>query len=381
MRHTLCQVNRSSYRLALAHDALVYRGGAERVVAALLTRWPDLPVYTSAYLPDATFDVFRTANIRTSFVQRVARDPNTVMRRIFPLMVPGFWSFDFSGYDVVLSSSAYAAKTIRVPESVCHLCYCYSPLRLAWRPQDYLRPEINRLKRLIFLAFAAVLCRWDYQVAQKVDYYATTCQNVALRIKECYHREAEVIHAPIDFARYQVQAEPGDYYLIVSRLCRYKRVDLAIQAMNQLDRPLLIVGEGPQRDEFERLAQNDSIRFLGYVSDNELLRLYSGCKALIFPQEEDYGLVPLEAQASGRPVIAYGAGGALETVVDGETGVFFEKQTTEALVEAILKADRMNFDTARIRQNAARFDVRMFVDKIAAFTNEKLQEFRLSSHR
>jgi len=368
-------------RLAIAHDALVYRGGAERVVAALLNRWPDVPIYTSAYLPDATFDVFRTADIRTSFMQRVARDPNTVMRRIFPLMVPGFWSFDFSGYDVVLSSAAYAAKASRVPRSVCHICYCYSPLRLAWRPQDYLGPQTGRLMRRIILAFAAALRRWDYQVAQRVDYFATTCQNVAWRIKDCYHREAEVIHAPIDFARYRVHPEPGDYYLVVSRLFQYKRVDLAIEAMNQLGQPLLIVGEGPRRDELERLVHNSHIRFLGNVSEDELLRLYAGCKAVLFPQEEDYGLVPLEAQASGRPVIAYGAGGALETIVDGETGVFYKEQTISALLEAIFRADRIDFNQARIRQNAARFDIAVFVDKIAAFVDEKLQEFRLSSNR
>ncbi len=366
--------------MAIAHDALVYRGGAERVVAALLNRWPDVPVYTSAYLPDATFDVFRTAHVHTSFVQRLARDPNTVMRRVFPLMVPGFWSFDLSGYDLVLSSAAYAAKSIRTPRSVCHICYCYSPLRLAWRPEDYLRPDTSRLKRLMFFALAAILRRWDYQVAQKIDYYATTCRNVAIRIKECYHREAEVVHAPIDFSRYQVQSEPGDYYLVVSRLFRYKRVDLAVRAMNQLGRPLLVVGEGPQKNEFERLAQNDNIRFLGYVSDHELLHLYSGCKALIFPQEEDYGLVPLEAQASGRPVVAYGAGGAIETIVDGETGIFFYEQTTEALVEAILRAERICFDPEHICQNAARFDVKVFCDKMASFMSEKLEEFYLSSH-
>jgi len=373
-------MSQSKYRLAIAHDALVYRGGAERVVAAWLTRWPEAPVYTSAYLPDATFEGFRTANIRTSFVQRVANDPHTIMRRVFPLMVPGFWSFGFSGYDVVLSSAAYAAKTIRVPESVCHICYCYSPLRLAWRPQDYLRPQTHPLKRVVFSAVAAVLRRWDYRVAQGVDYYATTCRNVAQRIRDCYHREAEVIHAPIEFVRYQAQAEVGDYYLIVSRLFRYKRVDLAIRAMNQLGRPLLIVGEGPQRDEFEQLVQSTNIRFLGCVSDQELVRLYSGCRALIFPQEEDYGLAPLEAQASGRPVIAYGAGGALETIVDGETGVFFKEQTSEALLEALFRAEKIKFDPARIRQNAARFDIEVFCDKIEAFINSKLLEFQLSPH-
>jgi len=229
---------------------------------------------------------------------------------------------------------------------------------------------------LVLHSLAFILRRWDYQVAQRVDYYATTCRNVAQRIKAAYHREAEVIYAPIDFARYRTQSNPEDYYLVVSRLNRYKRVDLAIQAMNQLGRRLLIVGEGPLKNELKCLAENnDKIRFLGGVSDEVLIKLYAGCQALIFPQEEDYGLVPLEAQASGRPVIAYGAGGALETIVDGETGLFFREQTVESLVDAVLRFEKACFDPARIRQHAAGFDVTLFCEKMSAFIDKKWQEF------
>lgn len=367
-----------AYRLAIAHDALVYRGGAERVVSAWLTRWPNVPVYTSCYLPGATYDVFKQADVRVSFMQKMTNDPNVVMRRLFPLMVPGFWSFDLSGYDVVLSSAAYAAKTIRVPENVCHLCYCHSPLRLAWRPGDYLSSRTNQLKRFALLALSAVFRQWDYQVAQKVDFYATNCQNVARRIQKAYHRTAEVIHAPIDFSRYQIQSEPENYYLIVSRLFEYKRVDLAIQAAKQLKKRLIIVGEGPQRPELSHLAEgsNGLISFLGYAPEEELLRLYAGCQALIFPQEEDYGLTPLEAQASGRPVVAYGAGGALETIIDGETGVFFHEQTVESLIDGVQRAESMRFEPNMARQNAARFDIDPFCDKMESFMQTKLREFR-----
>ena len=365
-------------RMAIAHDALVYRGGAERVVSAWLTRWPNVPVYTSCYLPDETYDAFKHADVRVSFMQKMANDPNVVMRRLFPLMVPGFWSFDLSGYDLVLSSAAYAAKNIRVPKSVCHICYCYSPLRLAWRPGDYLSPRTNQLKRFVLLALSAVLRRWDYQVAQKVDYFATTCQNVAQRIQKAYHRTAEVIHAPIDFSRYQMQAEPENYFLVVSRLFEYKRVDLAIQAAKRLKRRLIIVGEGPQRPKLEHMAEgsNAQIAFLGYVPEEELLHLYAGCQALIFPQEEDYGLTPLEVQASGRPVIAYEAGGALETIIDGETGVFFREQTVESLIEGLQSVESLRFDPMRARQNAMRFDIEPFCDKIESFMQTKLRDFR-----
>ncbi len=363
-----------AYRLALVHDALVYRGGAERVVATLIKYWPNVPLFTSAYLPNSTFDIFRQSQIHTSFVQKFARDPQTVMRRVFPLMVPGFCMFDFSEYDVVLSSAAYAAKAIRIPSSTCHLCYCYSPLRLAWRPSDYFGSHTDPLKRVVVLAFAAILRKWDYQVAQQVNFFATTCRNVAERIKVAYQRESEVIHAPIDFNQYWFQPKPNDYYLVVSRLNTYKRVDLAIQAMNQIGQPLLIVGEGPQRVKFERLAQSN-IFFLGNVSDEKLLELYAGCKALIFPQEEDYGLVPLEAQASGRPVIAFSAGGALETIVDGQTGIFFREQTPDALINAIDQAEKMHFDPIYIRQHAAQFDEKVFCENITSFIKRKWYEF------
>ena len=180
-------------------------------------RWPEVPIYTSAYLPDATYEVFRQAQVRTSFVQHLASSPRVVMRVVFPLMVPGFRRFDFSGYDVVLSSSAYAAKAIRVPPGVCHLCYCYTPLRFAWRPDDYLSATTSPVTAAALRFVASIARRWDYRVAQGVFAYATTCRNVAARIKTCYGREAEVINAPVQLDRYHV-GQPGDYYLVVSRL-------------------------------------------------------------------------------------------------------------------------------------------------------------------
>ncbi len=366
-------------RLAIAHDALVYQGGAERVVAFLIERWPGVPVYTSAYLPNCTFDAFRSADVRTTFVQRFARDPNTVMRRVFPLMVPGFRRFDFSNYDVVLSSAAYAAKAIRVPAGVCHVCYCYSPLRLAWRPQDYVGPTSGALTRFAVKQAAAALRRWDVAVAQKVDFFATTCRNVALRIRDAYGRDAEVIHAPIDFPRYRTRHVPDDYYLVVSRLNQYKRADLAIAAAARLGRRLIIVGDGPQRAELERGAVGANVVFAGRVTDDELLDLYAGCRALIFPQEEDYGLTPLEAQASGRPVVAYRAGGALETIVDAETGVFFDEQTVDSLTEALERLERASFDHEWIRRHASSFDASVFCDRMKAFIERKRGEFERSS--
>jgi glycosyltransferase involved in cell wall biosynthesis len=360
-------------RLAVAHDALVYAGGAERVMAYLVERWPGVPLYTSAYLPDATYPAFRSADVRSSFLQRFASDPQTVMRRIFPLMIPAFRSFDFTDYEIVLSSAAYAAKALRVPPHVCHVCYCYSPLRLAWRPQDYLPAEAGPIKRAVADAAAAPLRWWDSGVAKKVHAFATTSQNVAKRIREAYGCEAEVIPAPIDTARYRLKTEADDYYLIVSRLNPYKRVDLAIAAAARLGRPLVVVGEGPNRAELQQMAAPNT-SFLGHVSDDELLELYSRCRALIFPQEEDYGLTPLEAQASGRPVVAYAAGGALETVVADETGVFFTEQSVDSLVDALERCDRLSFDRQHITRHAAKFDVDVFCDRMRTFLERHLAE-------
>lgn len=357
-------------RLAIAHDALVCRGGAERVVGLLLSRWPNVPVFTSAYLPEATFECFRRARVVPSALQAVAFSPHFVMRRVFPLMVPAFRRFDFSGYDVVLSSTAYAAKAIRVPRHISHKCYCYTPLRLAWRPDDYLSASTAAAARAAVRALAAVLRKWDYRVAQRVHAYATTCQNVKRRIAECYGRDAVVIPAPVDLARYRMKPTTGGYFLLVSRLNQYKRVDLAVEAFNRLRLPLLVVGDGPKADALASLARSQRIRFLGAVSDEELLELYAGCEALVFPQEEDYGLTPLEAQASGRPVIALAAGGALETVVDGETGVLFGEQSVDGLVAAVERCRDSSFDPGHIRAHAARFDVGVFCDRIAAFVRD-----------
>jgi glycosyltransferase involved in cell wall biosynthesis len=362
-------------RVAIVHDALVSAGGAERVVAALASAWSDVPIYTSVYLPDATYQEFRHADIRTTFLQGRIRSRKALIEYAFPLLVPAFRRLDLRGYDVVLTSSAFAAKTVRVPPGTCHVCYCYSPLRLAWRPDDYLAEHHGAIRRAALHAVALPLRRWDYAVSKRVDYFATTCRNVAERIGHAYHRDAEVIFAPIDVQRFS-PGPPGDYYLTVSRLTRYKRIDLAIDAVRLLDRELIVVGEGPIRGELEARARGSRARFLGAVSDEQLRALYAGCRALIFPQEEDYGLTPLEAQASGRPVIAFAAGGALETIVDGVTGTFFRQQTAEAVAGAIRAADDIRFDSTAVRRHAEQFDVGVFADRMSRFLADKLAAFR-----
>jgi glycosyltransferase involved in cell wall biosynthesis len=368
----------TGFRMAIVHDALLTFGGAERVVAAWHRRWPEAPIYTSVYLPDETFQEFRRARVVTSFLQRFARDPQTVIRRLSPLMVPGFRSFDFSGYDVLLSSSAYAAKAVRVPDHVCHVCYCYSPLRLAWRSEDYLGEGAPWVKRIGLRAMGPFLRRWDQNVSRGVDFFGTTSRNVKQRILAAYGRHAEVIPAPVDLSRFHF-GETGDYYLVVSRLTRYKRVDLAIHATSRLGRRLIVVGDGPDRRKLESMA-NGHVTFLGNVSEEALRDLYARCKALLYPQEEDYGLAPLETMASGRPVVAYGVGGAAETIVHEKTGILFQEQSVESLVEAIRLLETRSFDPLSIRGHASRFAVGPFCDRVESFVQDSLATFRARLH-
>ncbi len=290
-------------------------------------------------------------------------------------MVPGFMAFDFSQYDVVLSSSAYAAKAVRVPKNVCHVCYCYSPLRLAWRPEDYLGPGAPWMKRVGLRLLAPVLRRWDYDVSRRVDYFGTTSQNIRRRILAAYGRAAEVIPAPVDLDRYRIRRETEDYYLVVSRLTRYKRVDLAVEAMSRLGRSLVIVGSGPDRHRLEAMAGSRTT-FLGNVGEEDLRELYSRCRALLHPQEEDYGLAPLETMASGRPVVAYGVGGARETVVEGATGVFFAEQSVDALVRAVQLLEATSFDPVKIRAHASQFALETFCDRVEAFLQQCFANFQ-----
>jgi glycosyltransferase involved in cell wall biosynthesis len=223
---------------------------------------------------------------------------------------------------------------------------------------------------------APLLRRWDYDVSRRIDFFGTTSQNVRKRILEAYGRHAEVIPAPVDLGRHRVGSVDGGYYLVVSRLTRYKRVDLAIQAMSRLGRRLVVVGDGPDRHKLQLEAAGADVTFLGNVDERSLSDLYTGCKALLHPQEEDYGLAPLEAMASGRPVVAYAKGGACETVQDGVTGVLFSEQVVDSLIEAIETLEARTFDTERIRAHASKFAVEPFCDRIESFLEECLMSFR-----
>ena len=360
-------VTSSRPRVAIVHDALVNAGGAERVATFLCEAFPEAPLYTSVYLPDRTYAEFRSRVIHVLPGAARARTEARA-KRMLPLWLLGFRQLDLREYDVVLSSTTFAAKHIRPPRGVRHVSYCYAPFRLLWKPEAY-EPSslpVGAVARAAIDLARPLLKAWDRAAMDRVSAIATTCRNMARAIAECYDRQAEVIYAPVRLSDYRVGTGPGEYYLTVSRLVSHKRVDLAVQACRQLRRRLVVVGDGPELARLRALG-DEHVTFAGLVDKRSLIDLYAGCRALLFCSEEDYGLAPIEAQASGRPVIAYEAGGALETVIDGQSGIFFGEQTTASLVAAMLEFERRSFDPARVRDSVVRFDVEPFKQQLRNF--------------
>ncbi len=365
-------------KTALVHDDLMQAGGAERVAALLHGLFPQAPFYTSVYDPKATLPYFGGVDVRTSFLQKTP----FALRRLHKLALPwypqAFESFDLGGYDLVLSSASRFAKGVLTAPETCHVCYCHTPPRFAWRPQDYLaRSRAARLSAPMMRRLLCDLRAWDLASAHRVDQFVANSQYVARRIRKFYRREATVIPPPVDVSRYAPapSEDVGDHFLVVSRLLDYKRVDLAVEACNRLGVGLRVIGGGPALPALKRLA-GPTIQFLGRLPDREVAAEYARCRALIFPGEEDFGLTPLECMASGRPVVAYGVGGALETVVDGVTGLFFREPTPESLATALRAVGEVSFHPAALQAHAARFDVPVFQERIRQFTQDAVASHR-----
>lgn len=352
-------------RVALVHDWLNQYGGAERVLEVVHALFPSAPIYTSLYAPRVMPAGYRVWDIRTSFMQHLplAKRHHQPFLPLYPL---AFEQFDLSAYDLVLSiKSAFCHGVITRPETL-HVCYCLTTTRFLWQFHDYARRErIGPLGRLLLPLVLSQARLWDRAAADRVDDFLAISRAVAARIAKIYRRPSAVIHPPIDCRGFQPAAAHGDYYLVVSRLIPYKRIDLAVQACTALGRPLKVVGGGRDAPRLARLA-GPTVELLGRVSDADLRALYAGCRALLFPGEEDFGLAPLEAQASGRPVVALAAGGALDTVRDGVTGVLFREQSAEALIAAIERFEALRLDPRLMRSHAAQFDTPVFARRLLA---------------
>jgi glycosyltransferase involved in cell wall biosynthesis len=342
-------------RSALVHHWFFTMAGGERVCEAVceILEKPDL--FAIVADPGSLSETLKRSTLTTSFVQQVpgARKWYRYYTWMFPLAVE---LFDMSGYDLVISSDANTVKGVVTNPETCHVCYCHSPMRYAWNLFHDYRRVPNPLKSAIISLTMHYLRLWDYCAAGRVDYFVANSQTVKRRIATYYRRDSKVIYPPCDVERFSISPEIDDYYLLVGRLVDYKKADLAVRAFGRSGRRLLVVGRGPQLKNLQAIA-GPNVEFLDRVDDRQLADLYSRCKALIFPGEEDFGIVPVEAQAAGRPVIAYGKGGALETVASGKTGLFFLEQTVEALNAAVEQFERDvgAFDPAAIRRHAERF--------------------------
>lgn len=357
-------------RVAIVHDYLVDTGGAERVVIALHEQYPAAPIYTSVIDPQTTFADFRAMDVRGSFLQRLpVRKRN--YKFLLPLFPLAFESFDLSAFDIVISSASAFAKGVITAHDTLHVCYCHTPSRFAWRFHEYVAQEqMGRVKQAFIQLIVHYLRGWDWAAAQRVDQFVANSQVTARRIAKNYRRDAVVIPPPVEVEAFAPCADLGDYYLIVSRLAPYKRIDLAVQAFNEMRLPLKVVGAGADAARLQKMAAAN-IEFLGHVPLAQLRELYARARAIIFPGVEDFGLVPLEANAAGRPVIAFAAAGALETVIEGVTGAFFREQTTQALAETVRATDVTRFDPRVLRRHAEQFSKARFKERIANLVEEK----------
>jgi len=360
-------------RVALVHDYLNQYGGAERVLEALHDLYPEAPVYTSMYEPDAMPDHFRTWDIRTSFLQRMplARRFHRAFLLLYP---PAFESFDLHYFDVVISNSSSWAKSVITPPETLHICYCLTPMRFAWNYREYVaRENLGRPIRRLLPVAIHYLRMWDAVTASRADRYIGISRAVVGRIRKYYGREADLIPPPVDARAIPMGTESGENYLVVSRLIPYKKIDLAVVACSRLGLPLTVVGFGRDRARLEALA-GPTVKFVGRVSDAEVHAALASCRAFLFPGEEDFGIAPVEAMAAGRPVVAYAAGGALDTVVDGITGRLFSPQTVDALADRLARFDPADFDPRIIREHALRYDTRSFQEAISAYVERAWDE-------
>lgn len=371
-------------KIALVHDWLTGMRGGEKVLEAICEIFPDADLYTLVHIPGSVSKIIENRKICTSFIQKLP-DVEKNYRYYLPLMPAAISQFDLSGYDLVISSSHCVAKGVKVGNNTLHVCYCHTPMRYIWDMYDlYFGKNSNSsvITKLVMKLIRKPLQDWDVKTSQNVHYFIANSNNVKERIKRIYNRDAVVIYPPVDTDFFTLSATcyslSANYYLVVSAFAPYKKVDLVIEAFKQLKYKLKIIGSGQQEKYLKSLAKGyNNIEFLGW-QDNENLRFYyQNAKALIFPTEEDFGIVPVEAQACGTPVIAYRKGGAVETVVEDKTGVFFDNQTVDDLINAIYRFEKIKFEKDIVRKNALKFSKKNFVVEFKNFLEKVLNQYKI----
>lgn len=354
-------------RLALVHEHLANDGGAEKVLLAFQQAYPDAPTFTLLFNRAVANSAFSNKDIRTSFLQKL---PFAMTKYVWYLwlMPLAIERFDFRGYDVVLSSASGFAKGVLTSPDATHICYCHSPTRYLWTDSfDYVNAlPYPRLMKAYIASYLSKLRVWDRLAADRVDHFIANSETVRRRIQKYYRRDATVIYPPVDVQKFSVVQRHEPFYLTGGRLVPYKRFDLTVQAFTRLRMPLKLFGVGPELSRLKAMA-GPTIEFLGKVPDTELWMLMAKAAAFVHPQEEDFGITPVESMASGRPVIAFNKGGAAETVVAGKTGVFFDEQSWEALSDAVIRFKPDDYDPVAIRKHAERFSGERFAAEIRSF--------------
>ncbi len=352
-------------RVAIIHYWLVNMRGGEKVLEALCELYPDADIFTHVYNPKAMSPRIRRHNVRTTFIQKL---PGALRhyQKYLPLMPMALEELDLSAYDLVISSESGPAKGVIVRPDAVHICYCHSPMRYIWDQYTQYRNSAGFFARLAMPWIASGLRQWDVTSAARVDYFIANSKAVARRIRKYWRRDAEVIAPPVDVSRLDAASERDDFYLHVGELVPYKRADIAVRACSMLDRRLIVIGDGPELKRLKKMA-GPSVEFLGRLPDDLLYEHYARCRALLFPGEEDFGIVPVEAMAAGAPVIAFGRGGSEDTIIDGHTGITFREQSVASMLSAIIEfeMDEAAFSATNIAAHAHKFERNVFKDRFA----------------
>lgn len=342
-------------RVALIHYWLVGMRGGERVLERLLHLYPDADIFTHVYAPDAVSETIRARKVNTSFIQRLPW-AKQLYQKYLPLMPLALENLDLRGYDLVISSESGPAKGVIAPPDALHVCYCHSPMRYLWDHYHDYHENAGLASRLAMPLIFHQLRQWDTTSAARIDAIMANSSFIQRRVKRAWGRDSSIVHPPVPIAEYAERHETGNFFLWVGQMTRYKRADLALDAFNQLGLPLLMVGDGDLAATLRKRA-GPNVTIKNKLSFAELKRAYATCRALIFTAEEDFGIVPVEANASGRPVIGFGRGGLVDTIIPEETGLFFKEQSVASLIEAVQSFEgwERHFDTERARANASRF--------------------------
>lgn len=367
-------IDGKQYKTAIIHDWICNYGGAERVLECLLKIMPDSPVFIGCYMENQLSPMLKRVEFHPSVLQKRQNQNKDNHTKFLPFMPTAFEEFDLNEYDIVVSDSSCCAKGVITNPNTLHICYCHTPMRYLYEFYYEYTEDMNPLKRKILKYFMNYLRVWDVVSANRVDYFVANAHNVANRIRKHYKREAAVIYPPVNIEYLRPAEENGNYYLCVSRIIKHKRIDLVVEAFNRLERELYIIGSGSELAVLKKKAEKN-IHFMGRLSDEEVRDYYSQCRAFIFPTEEDFGITPVEAQACGRPVIAYAKGGAMETVIDGKTGVLFKEQNAESLMAAVQRFESMDFERKVCRENAEKFGQEDFMNSMKDFIEDKWKNF------